>query len=249
MNTLQACAANKKDIPAYMFSIARLCEPAEEYFPIGFLPDYAAVVVDLFVRDILSVSLRTKGEFHVYIKLKDYTLSNIPWLPFTLALHAITQSTKCCVFFEGIAPDEYSKIVDSYRPYSPLNCLKNLVAYLCTPKGDRPKRVFEQLSNGLYISFEERIMGLYQDPSSFERRYLKWIVNPYKTYNNWSPYVYFTHPFDHLPVRNLTRGLKNIYLSRTEMKKIGISNPDINKAVLMHDQIQTVVLRPYWYID
>ena len=251
MITLQPYSRKGVDIPGYKVMLPTEMPVAVNHFPFGFPADYPALVTDLFVRDILSASFDGEGYLEIFIELDESAFGGYGWLPFTLALHAITQAPKCSVFFEGMAPEAYSELLDAKRAYNstPLDCIRNFVAYLNTPKGDRPERVYEKTPAGDFVPFSERVMDLFMDRPGFTPYYLRWIEDPFRARCLWSLRTFTTHPFDHLPVRNLTRGFDKEYLPRTELKKRGITDLRIEDAVLMHDQIKTVALRPYWSVD
>ena len=251
MITLQPYSKKDFDLPGYKVTLPTEMPVATSCFPFGFPADYPARVTDLFVRDILFAPFDEKERFNVFIELGESAFGGYGWLPFTLAIHAITQAPNCSVFFEGMTPDAYSELLDAKRAYNsaPLDCIRNFVTYLNTPKGDRPGRVYEQAPSGDFVPFSERVMGLFADRPGFSPYYLRWIVNPYRVECSWSRRAFTTHPFDHMPVRNLTRGLDQEYLPRTELTKRGVTNLHVNDAVLMHDQIKTVALRLYWPAD
>ena len=249
MTTLKPYPDNDSSVPRYKVSLPETIQTKASRFPPGFPPDYPAACIDTYAREILSIAASTKGEFHIVINLQEFTNTDFNWLPYTLAIHAITLTSESKVFFEGMRPDDYSREIDMLRPMKPLNAIHNFVVYLSTPNGDRPKRVFEQQPDGSFVSLEKRLIPKYAGIHGFDRYYLSWLVKPYMTCDMHSSFIYCTHPFDHIPVCNLTEGLRQIYATRTEMVKRGVKDPDIEKAVFMHDQMQTVVLRPYWRID
>ena len=232
-------------VPRYKVSLPDRIDIAYEHFPEGFPVDAPAMVTDAFARDVLALSEKTDGTFHIHIDLPDFLNVKYPWMPFTLALHALILAPHCNVFFRGMDPVKYSETLDEMRPCNPLECIRNFVTYLFTTKGDRPGRVFEQVPSGSFVSFGWRIMDLYR--TGFAPYYLSWLRHPYKVAaTDRVPAIYQTHPFDHLPVRNLIWGDVGNFLTKSQMKTAGVTDPDIEDAVLMHDQIGTVRLVPYW---
>ena len=238
-----------RDVPPQRFEVAipDHIVPVPDHFPEGFPADYPATVTDAFARDILELSETVQDTFHVYINLQEFIDTEYPWMPFTLALHAIILAPQCNVCFRGEDPIKYSKAIDDRRPYKKLHCINNFVAYLCTKNGDRPRRVFEQVPSGSFVSFGYRIMDEIGRTGEFHPYYTSWLLNPYEIHAA-SGIVFKTHPFDHLPVKNLSRELNISFYTKAQIRKHGIRNPDINKAVLLHDQMFTVTLRPYWQI-
>ena len=249
MNTLVSLPDERDPHKQFELFIPKLITHIPGHFPEGFPADYPATVTDVFARDILELSEKIQDTFRVYIDLPAFLDTEYPWIPYTLALHAIILAPQCSVYFRGMDPVAYSKNIDAKRPWKPLGCIVNFVAYLCTKKGDRPLRVFEQIPSGIYASFECRIMDKIGRTGRFLPYYRSWILDPYQiNAHGHSEVVYMTHPFDHLPVKNLTPELRTSFLTKAQLKKYGIVNPDIEKAVLLHDQIGTVTLRPYWRI-
>lgn len=246
--TLVPDPADGITVPMRRVAIPSKIIPIPQHFPKGFPADYPAMVTNLFARDVIALSEDTEETFHIHIDLPEFIDSDYPWLPFTLALHALALTPQSIVFFRGMNPVNYSNLIDSRRPpYRALDCIRNFVSYLCTTKGDRPCRVFGQTPEGSFVSFDHDIMRAYGWTARFSLYYLAWLRNPYRTEAAHDrTVVYVTHPFDHLPVKNLTGQLKRSFLTKAQLKEHGIYNPDIEKAVLMHDQIRTVALRPYW---
>jgi len=226
-----------------------------KHFPQKFRPDRPAVITDMFAREIVALSENIKGRFQVYIDLPEFINETYPWIPYTLELHAIILAPECCVYFQNMDPIDYSDLIDKKRrekPFwghsEPLHCIRNFVCYLCTKTGDRSGRVFEQTKTGLFVPFKERIIGKV-DTSGFDEYYQGYVKNPYapKKARYWDP-QYFTHPFDHLPVKNLTKSIKTSYMTGPQLKAKKLPVPSINEAIFLHDQIETVTLRPYWKV-
>ena len=235
------------DLPRFRVSAPGNISSAPEHFPAGFPADYPATLTDIYAREIVSVSEAVDGPFHVFIDLPDFVHSKYAWLPFTLALHAVTLSPQCNVFFREMDPVYYSDLIDWGRPGRKMESIRNFVTYLRTKTGDRARRVYEQVSTGSFVSFEYRIMERYENAAYFSWYYMTWLQYPYRVASNGrGAFIYTTHPFDHLPVRNRTRCLMEDYLTKSQMRAFLKKDPDIRDAVLMHDQINTVVLRPYW---
>ncbi len=248
MNILVPQTDKESPIRRYAVAIPDVIAPVPDHFPEGFPADYPAAVTDAFARDILELSETVQDTFHVFIDLQEFLNTEYPWMPFTLALHAVILAPQCNVFFRGTDPVRYSMQIDAQRPRQPLCCIQNFVAYLCTKTGDRPRRVFEQVPSGSFVSFEYRIMDSIGMTGGFHPYYRSWLLYPYEI-RVGSEISFKTHPFDHLPVKNLSGELAAFYFTKAQLKKIGEKNPDIDKAVFLHDQIGTVTLRPYWKIS
>ncbi len=232
----------------YIVKIPGFLEHVEEHFPKGFQASPPATITDAFARDIIKLSEATDEEILIHIDLTDFyhIFTRYRWLPFTLALHALILGPKCSVFLCGTDPIKYSDLIDAGRPARPLNSIRNFVTYLNTKSGDRSRRVYEQLPTGSFISFEYRIMDYFRQTLGFTPNYLSWLEHPYRTpAEDDESIIYTTHPFDQMPVRNRTTKLKDGYLTKTQMKACGLT-PAIDKAVLMHDQLETVALKPFW---
>lgn len=216
------------------------------HFPQYFPADYPAIVTDKYVREILGIVEKTEEPFHVFIDLKDFIENEYPWIPYTLALHTLILAPKARVYFRGMDPVEFSEILDERNKRGPMECIRNFCVYLNTTKGDRPGRVYEQDSAGNYVSFWERIFRMMMNRGlMYSPYYAYWLNNPFHT-GNGEITDFVTHPYDHLPVRNKARVLTANYFTKTQWKQKGYTVPGIDKAVFLHDQLGTVVLRPYW---
>ena len=234
-------------IPRFKIAIPDDIIPDPKHFPIGFIPDFPATATDMFLRDILALNENIKGPFHLYIDLPEYLYDEYAWLPFTLAMHALILAPECNVLFLGMSPVEYSLLIDVGRPpRKVLHCIQNFVMYLHTKDGNRSRRVFEQLpaGSGSFASFDYRIMNEI-GRLGFSAYYRSWMESPFMM-ETYGGITYVTHPFDHLPVKNLTWELKMGYLTASQLKANKLPVPDIGKAVFLHDQMGTVALRPYW---
>ena len=232
-------------LPRFKVAIPKNITPDPKHFPSEFPADYPATVTDFFARDILALNESVNGTFHVYINFPEFLHNEYSWLPFTLAMHALILAPQCNVFFCGMGPMEYSRLADAERgSRKPLYSIQNFVTYLRTKDRERPRRVFEQLSTGTFVSFEYRIMNEFR-AFGFSQYYERWMQYPFEIRTH-SGIVYYTHPFDHLPVKNLTWSLQMGYMTGPQRKTQRLAVPDIGSAVLLHDQMRTVALRPYW---
>ena len=241
--------------PQFQVILPKRAVGAPSHFPKKFRPDNPAVVTDMLAREIVTLSESIDGPFDVHISLPGFINKTYPWVPFTLALHAVILAPRCRVYFHDANPVEYSDLIDKKRleiPFwghsEPLHCIRNFVVYLQTKTGNRPGRVFEQTADGTFIPFSQRIVHMV-DTSGFDEYYKTYVENPYpvRKAGYWDP-QYYTHPYDHLPVKNLTRSLKSSYMTAAQLKAKRLPVPSIDEAIFLHDQIGTVTLRPYWKI-
>ena len=233
-------------VPRYKIRLPVRAKTDPGHFPEGFLPDLPAILTDTFAREILELSEKHKDSLHLFIDLPEFIDKEYPWLPYTFALHALILAPQCNVFFRGMDPVEYSDRIDENREMNPLRCIDNFCVYLTTTRNDRPRRIFEEVPTGSFVSFEYRIMPMIRGVSfGFSPAYSYWLIRPYRTGLGRYP-AYSTHPYDHLPVRNLTRELMGRYFTKAQWEAKGKTVPGIDKAVFLHDQMRTVVLRPYW---
>ena len=216
------------------------------HFPDYFPPDYPALMTNQLIRELLTITAQDAEPIKLYIDAKDFLKGSYPWLPFTLALHAIIVAPQATVYFRNTNPVDYSELLDYNNQRGNMECIRNFCVYLQTTDGNRPKRVFEQAKSGKYRSFAEKIFPeIMKRGNHFSSYYYRWIQYPYDM--NMGLYTYYTHPFDHLPVHNLTKQLKNEYLTKSQWKEKGYDVPGIEQAAFMHDQINTVRLTPYWH--
>lgn len=240
----------KLDGKTFKIEVPQKIEFEPSHFPEGFPPDYPALFTDKYVREVLAIANESDERFNVFIRLNDFLEGRFEWLPFTLALHTVVLAPQARVYFYGMSIVNYSDSIDARNPRGPMRCLHNLCIYLDTTKGDRPGRIYDQTPSGDFLSFDEEIFPMSRSMGSyFSPYYNYWLVNPYHTAPGAEMYGmpdYVTHPYDHLPVRNRSNNLKLGYFTERQWKEKGYSVPGIDKAVFLHDQLDTVRLRPYW---
>lgn len=214
-----------------------------ENFPPNFETDRPSAITDMYAREIIKMTEKNDKPFKVFIDLEEFVDINFPWLAFTIALHTLILAPKGLVYFRGINPKKFSRQLDIQNPRGVMDCIRNFCVYLNTTKGDRAGRVFEQVSTDEYTSFEVCIMPeMTRTNLTYSSYYNRWLYDPYVTESG-----YVNHPFDHLPVKNMSRRLRDDYKTKAQWQNLGYDVPDIDKAVFLHDQIGTVSLRPYWH--
>lgn len=232
-------------IPGFKIQIPVSADYNPVHFPTGFIPDYPASVTNSYIRELIGLSEKTDGPFHVFIDLPEFIDNDYPWIPFTLALHSLILREDCNVVFRGENIFRYSELIDSARPSKPLHCMQNFMTYLCTKGGNRAERVFNQKTTREVVPFGYVMPSDENFRIGFTPYYAHWLMYPYR-FTGPNGRVYASHPFDHLPIKNLTGELRTDYLTKKQWEAKKRSVPSMDKAVFLHDQAGTVTLRPYW---
>lgn len=223
----------------------------QRHFPAGFFADYPALYTDFLARDLLNLAKEGKGQVDIFIDIDEFRKINMyVWLPFTIALHCLILLPDCRVYSREWSFVDYSNAIDNWNRKGPMECIRNLCIYLNTPKGERAARLFDLTSSGVYVPFSEEIFPMIISKGTyFSEYYAYWLRNPYRSTSSYLDcgfIDYFNHPYDHLPVRNMTNLLRNNYFTENQWKEKGYKVPELEQAVFLHDQMNTVRLRPYW---
>lgn len=204
--------------------------------------DYPSWLVALFERELSREMESGLKSDVLFIPVKMFENSGYEWLPFTLAMHALIICPRIAVVFadeEAECLEDISKKIDLQRGRR-LEALRNFAVYTNVSDDNRAHRVYLCNKEGGKSCYEELVRFRKDGLSPY---YKKWLREPWHVDG-----MYYTHPFDHLPVRNFRPG-PVLQQSKTmaQWAKEGREVVDEGEYILAHPQIGTVSLNRYYH--
>lgn len=204
--------------------------------------DYPSWLVALFERELSREMENELKSNALFIPVKMFEHSGYEWLPFTLAMHALIICPRIAVVFadeEAECLEDISKRIDLQRGRQ-LETLRNFAVYTNVSDDNRADRVYICNKSGGHKCYDELVRFR---KGGFSPYYKKWLKEPW-----YVDGMYYSHPFDHLPVRNCKPGtVLQQSKTRAQWAREGREVIDVSEYVLAHPQMGTVSLNRYYH--
>lgn len=207
-----------------------------------FCSDFPSVMVAELEKDLMEETNKGFRSKFILIRTSDYIGTGYEWLSFTLAMHALIltpDDIKVVISDESAASlREISDRIDAARGRR-MQCFKNFAIYTNVVKDNRAPRVYLKNKNtgrDLVSCYDEIRNESY---GRFSPYYEKWLREPF------CAGAFFTHPFDHLPVRNIGLAFDE-FKTKKQWEKDGRRVVDDNDYLLAHPQMENVCLKRYY---